>query len=78
MRFPVERPPNMYNIYDMGDIIGSKICVTVYEILSVKYRCVSDFINVLASNEEFSSPGSTFCADSYFGIRSTPCYRSST
>ena len=21
---------------------------------------------------EFSSPGSTFCADSYFGIRSTP------
>ena len=22
--------------------------------------------------EEFSSPGSTFCADSYFGIRSTP------
>ena len=29
---------------------------------------------------EFSSPGSTFWADSYFGIRSTlpPCYRSST
>ena len=27
---------------------------------------------------EFSSPGSTFCADSYFGIRSTPCYSSST
>ena len=26
----------------------------------------------------FSSPGSTFCADSYFGIRSTPCYHSST
>ena len=26
---------------------------------------------------EFSSPGSTFCADSYFGIRSTPpCYHS--
>ena len=22
---------------------------------------------------EFSSPGSAFCADSYFGIRSTPC-----
>ena len=22
--------------------------------------------------EEFSSPGSTFCADSYLGIRSTP------
>ena len=22
---------------------------------------------------EFSSLGSTFCADSYFGIRSTPC-----
>ena len=22
--------------------------------------------------EEFSSPGSTFCADSNFGIRSTP------
>ena len=21
---------------------------------------------------EFSSPGSTFCADSYFGVRSTP------
>ena len=21
---------------------------------------------------EFSSPGSTFCAESYFGIRSTP------
>ena len=28
--------------------------------------------------EEFSSPGSTFCADSYFGIHSTPCYCSST
>ena len=26
---------------------------------------------------EFSSPGSTFCADSYFGIRSTPVLRSS-
>ena len=25
-----------------------------------------------------SSPGSTFSADFYFGIRSTPCYRSST
>ena len=24
---------------------------------------------------EFSSPGSTFCADSYFGIRSTPVFR---
>ena len=24
------------------------------------------------SEGEFSSPGSTFCADSYFGIRSTP------
>ena len=24
------------------------------------------------SGGEFSSPGSTFCADSYFGIRSTP------
>ena len=24
---------------------------------------------------EFSSPGSTFCADSYFGIRSTPVLR---
>ena len=24
------------------------------------------------AGEEFSSPGSTFCADSYFGIRSTP------
>ena len=23
---------------------------------------------------EFSSPGSTFCADSYFGIRSTPVH----
>ena len=23
---------------------------------------------------EFSSPGSTFCADSYFGIRSTPVF----
>ena len=21
---------------------------------------------------EFSSPGSTFCADAYFGVRSTP------
>ena len=28
---------------------------------------------------EFSSPaGSTFCADSYFGIRSPLCYRSNT
>ena len=26
---------------------------------------------------EFSSPGLTFFADSYSGIRSTPCYRSS-
>ena len=25
-----------------------------------------------AAAGEFSSPGSTFCADSYFGIRSTP------
>ena len=25
-----------------------------------------------AAAEEFSSPGSTFCADSDFGIRSTP------
>ena len=28
--------------------------------------------------EELSSPGSTFCADSYFSVCSTPCYRSST
>ena len=27
---------------------------------------------------EFSSPGSTFCADSYFGTVPPPCYRSST
>ena len=26
---------------------------------------------------EFSSSGSTFCADSYFGVRSTLCYCSS-
>ena len=24
------------------------------------------------AREKFSSPGSTFCANSYFGIRSTP------
>ena len=24
---------------------------------------------------EFSSPGSTFCADSYFGIRQNICYK---
>ena len=27
---------------------------------------------LLCQAGEFSSPGSTFCADSYFGIRSTP------
>ena len=28
--------------------------------------------NPVVAVGEFSSPGSTFCADSYFGIRSTP------
>ena len=27
---------------------------------------------------EFSFPESVYCAGSYFGIRSAPCYRSST
>ena len=27
---------------------------------------------------EISAPGSAFCADSYFCIRSIPCYRSTT
>ena len=30
------------------------------------------FESLLERQGEFSSPGSTFCADSYFGIRSTP------
>ena len=30
------------------------------------------FESLLERREKFSSPGSTFCADSYFGIRSTP------
>ena len=34
--------------------------------------------NLTGATGEFSSPGSTFYADSYFGIRSSPCYRSST
>ena len=31
-----------------------------------------DYIALQGAAGEFSSPGSTFCADSYFGIRSTP------
>ena len=34
---------------------------------------LSNRVNIfLLQGQLFSSPGSTFCADSYFGIRSTP------
>ena len=44
----------------------------------IRDRKVAGLKNLVGAVGEFSSLGSIFCADSYFGIRSSLCYRSST
>ena len=55
----------------MGIFPSTKACVREAGIAQRLERRTCDRVPAGAA-EEFSSPPSTFCADSYFGVRSTP------